>query len=383
VSGSASQTNVACFGGSTGAINLTPSGGTAPYTFNWGGGITTEDRTGLVSGSYSVTITDANGCTATNTNIISQPSAITATISQTNVSCRTGSNGTATIVASGGAGSYTYSWSPSGGTGATATGLVAGTYTCTVTDANACSISRVYTILQPSAIAATVSQTNVSCNSGTNGAASIAVSGGAGGYSYNWTPGNPTGNGTTSITGLTAGNYICTVTDANSCIATRPFTITQPAALNNSVSQALGVVTASLSTFGTTYQWYQCPNILISGETNQTYTPAAAGDYKVEVTLAGCTATSSCITVSTLGNESFAFNSKFTVYPNPFSDVFSLNSDVPANIVVYDLIGKIIKSETIDLGITKLDMSNYPSGIYLMKVTNDSNQTKTMKLIKQ
>ncbi len=85
----------------------------------------------------------------------------------------------------------------------------------------------------------------------------------------------------------------------------------------------------------------------------------------------------------TLGNQSFSFNSNFSVYPNPSIDVFSISSDARGNLVVYDLIGKIIKSETIDLGITKLDLSNYPRGIYLMKITNDSNQTKTMKLIKQ
>ncbi|SFA72923.1 hypothetical protein SAMN05660845_0261 [Flavobacterium swingsii] len=85
----------------------------------------------------------------------------------------------------------------------------------------------------------------------------------------------------------------------------------------------------------------------------------------------------------TLGNQSFSFNSNFSVYPNPSIDVFSISSDARGNLVVYDLIGKIIKSETIDLGITKLDLSNYPSGIYLMKVTNDKNETKTMKLIKQ
>ena len=122
---------------------------------------------------------------------------------------------------------------------------------------------------------------------------------------------------------------------------------------------------------------------MIIGQTNQNYTPTVAGDYKVNITLAGCTVTSSCITVSTLGTESFAFNSKLSVYPNPSSDVFSINSDTRGNLVVYDLIGKIIKSENINLGITKLDLSKYPSGIYLMKVTNDSNQTKTMKLIKQ
>ena len=86
--------------------------------------------------------------------------------------------------------------------------------------------------------------------------------------------------------------------------------------------------------------------------------------------------------LGTLGNESFNFSSNLTVYPNPSSDVFSINSDARGEIVVYDLIGKTIKTENIDLGITKLDLSNYPSGIYLMKMTNESNESKTIKLIK-
>ena len=77
------------------------------------------------------------------------------------------------------------------------------------------------------------------------------------------------------------------------------------------------------------------------------------------------------------------FSSKLSVYPNPSSTVFFINSDTSGTIVIYDLIGKIIKSENIDSGITKLDLSNYPSGIYLMKVTNDKNETKTIKLMKQ
>ena len=79
----------------------------------------------------------------------------------------------------------------------------------------------------------------------------------------------------------------------------------------------------------------------------------------------------------------FSFNSKISVYPNPSKDIFSINSDARGSIVIYDVMGKIIKTENLDLGITKLDLRNYPNGIYLLKVVNDSNQTKTMKLIKQ
>src|SRR6185312_3944632 len=96
---------------------------------------------------------------------------------------------------------------------------------CTKNSAN-------FSITQPSTITVSqVSQTNVSCNGGTNGAASVSASGGAAGFTYNWTPGTPTGDGTASITGLSAGGWTCTVTDANSCTGTKAFTITAPTAL--------------------------------------------------------------------------------------------------------------------------------------------------------
>ncbi|MDR6969397.1 hypothetical protein J2X31_003428, partial [Flavobacterium arsenatis] len=102
--------------------------------------------TGRSAGSYTVTITDANGCSIQKNFTINAPSALTATQSQTDVSCNGGSNGTASVVASGGTGSYTYSWSPSGGTAATASGLSSGNYTVTITDANGCSIQKNFTI---------------------------------------------------------------------------------------------------------------------------------------------------------------------------------------------------------------------------------------------
>jgi hypothetical protein len=84
-----------------------------------------------------------------------------------------------------------------------------------------------------------------------------------------------------------------------------------------------------------------------------------------------------------LGNETFNFTSKISVYPNPSSDVFFINSDSRGTFILYDLTGKIIKSENIDLGVSKLDLSNYASSVYLMKVTNENSQTKNLRLIKQ
>ncbi|MQP63669.1 hypothetical protein GFJ99_13305, partial [Flavobacterium sp. LMO6] len=242
----------------------------------------------------------------TRTFTITQPSAIVATpLSQTNVSCFGGSNGAAAInTPTGGAGGYSYNWTPGNPTGdgtTSVTGLTAGTWTCTVTDANSCTSTRTFTITQPSAIVATpLSQTNVSCFGGSNGAAAINTpTGGAGGYSYNWTPGNPTGDGTTSVTGLTAGTWTCTVTDANGCTATQTFTVTQPTALSltpasqtniacNGGSNGSATVSVSGGTAGYTYSWAP------SGGTAATASGLSAGTYTVTVTDANsCTATQS------------------------------------------------------------------------------------------
>jgi hypothetical protein len=227
-----SQINVSCNGGTNGSASVTPSGGAGGYTYSWSpSGGTAATATGLAAGSYTVTVTDANSCTATRNFIITEPTAIsTATGSQTNVSCNGGTNGSASITPSGGAGGYTYSWSPSGGTAATATGLSAGTYTVTVTDANSCMASRNFTITQPTVLLVTAaSQTNVSCNGGSNGSATVGVSGGTSGYTYAWAP---SGGTAATASGLSAGTYTVTVTDANGCTATRNFTITQPTAIN-------------------------------------------------------------------------------------------------------------------------------------------------------
>ncbi|RVT79581.1 hypothetical protein EOD40_00265 [Flavobacterium sufflavum] len=294
---SGSQTNVSCNGGTNGSASVSPSGGTPGYTYSWSpSGGTAATATGLAAGSYTVTITDANGCTATRNYTITQPSAIsTASGSQTNVSCNGGTNGSASVSPSGGTPGYTYSWSPSGGTAATATGLAAGSYTVTVTDANGCTATRNYTITQPSAInTASGSQTNVSCNGGTNGSASVSPSGGTPGYTYSW---SPSGGTAATATGLAAGSYTVTITDANGCTATRNYTITQPSAISTASGSQTNVscnggtngsasVSPSGGTPGYTYSWSP------SGGTAATATGLAAGSYTVTITDAnGCTAT--------------------------------------------------------------------------------------------
>src|SRR5574343_73583 len=307
----ASQTNVSCNGGSNGAASVNAAtGGAGGYTYNWTPGNPTGDGTvsvtGLTAGTWTCTVTDTNGCTTTRNFTITQPTVLAlTTAAQTNVSCNAGSNGAASVnAATGGTGPYTYNWTPGNPTGdgtVSVTGLTAGTWTCTVTDANGCTTSQNFTVTQPTALALTsASQTNVSCNGGSNGAASVnAATGGTGPYTYNWTPGNPTGDGTVSVTGLTIGVWTCTVTDANGCTTTRNFTITQPTALVltaasqtnvscNGGSNGSATVGVSGGTTPYTYSWSP------SGGTAATASGLSAGTYTVTVTDAnGCSGTQS------------------------------------------------------------------------------------------
>ncbi len=181
--------------------------------------------------------------TTSNSSALTVITVNTNSYSQTNVACFGGNTGMASVTPGGGYGPYTYSWSPSGGTASTATGLSAGSYTVTVTDAYSCTATRNFSIIQPSQLVLnTLSQTNVSCYGASTGAASVqAASGGTAPYTYNWTPGNPTGDGSTSVTGLTAGIWTVTVTDANGCTKQQSFTITQPSQSPGADSYSLPV----------------------------------------------------------------------------------------------------------------------------------------------
>ncbi|REJ81428.1 MAG: HYR domain-containing protein, partial [Bacteroidetes bacterium] len=158
--------NVSCNGGNNGAVTLTPNGGTAPYTYN------STATSGLTAGTYNYQVTDANGCTATASATITQPSQLTLSASVTsNVSCFGGNNGSVSLTPSGGTGAHTIS-------GDATSGLTAGTYNYQVTDANGCTATASATITQPSQLTLSASVTsNVSCFGGNNGSVSLTPSG--------------------------------------------------------------------------------------------------------------------------------------------------------------------------------------------------------------
>jgi gliding motility-associated-like protein len=214
ISGDFAITNVSCFGGSNGALDLTVNGGTAPFTYNWSNGETTQDISGLAPGTYIVIITDAFGCTGTATADITEPSApLSAATAITDVACFGGSTGAVDLTVSGGTAPYAFVWSNSATT-EDISGLSAGTYTVAITDANGCAEAASVTVTEPAtALTGTASATDVLCYGSANGAVSTTVSGGQAPYFYLWSNGETTAN----ITGVAGGAYSVTVTDALGC----------------------------------------------------------------------------------------------------------------------------------------------------------------------
>jgi gliding motility-associated-like protein len=321
-SASGAITNIACKGSSTGAASVTASGGTPGYAYNWTGGTIgagqgTNAVSGLAAGTYTCSITDTKGCPSSQTITITQPATGLSSLAgaTSNIACKGGSTGSASVTVSGGTPAYTYNWT--GGTiGAgqgtnTASGLAAGTYTCSITDANNCPSSQVITLSQPALVLSSSANapTNIDCKGNSTGSASVTVSGGTIAYTYNWTGGTiGAGQGTNSVSGLAAGTYTCTISDAHACPSSQVITLTQPAAVLSSSTTASSNIackgsstgTASVSASGGTiaYAYTWTGGTIGSGQGTPSASGLAAGTYTCTVTDAHNCSSSQVITLT-------------------------------------------------------------------------------------
>jgi gliding motility-associated-like protein len=221
-------TNANCNGGCDGEATVSVNGGTAPYTYSWNAGCNNATCTNLCPGTYTVTITDKIGCSATGNTTITEPTVIVLQTSSVSSICGN-ANGSATVTASGGTAGYTYEWDdPEKQKTATAVNLLSKKYCVTVTDAKGCKKTACVDVLdQPGVKASLVSTTPVSCNGFCDGTAEVTASGGTAPYTYSWNT-SPGAQTNAKATGLCAGNYIATVTDAVGCVDIVQVQIVQP-----------------------------------------------------------------------------------------------------------------------------------------------------------
>jgi len=223
--------NPTCFGGSDGSATANPLGGTSPYTYIWSsiGNPTTALANNLAAGIYTVTITDANGCTLTQSVTLVNPPTVNTVITTTDVQCFGACDGIAATVITNGIAPYTYSWNdPLNQTTDTARFLCIGTYQVDVIDGNGCTSQAVTTINEPTELTTVISSKgDLICYQSCIGFAQVTATGGSSPYTYLWSNGDVTA----TATNLCAGSYSCTVTDDNGCTSIVNVTITEPAEL--------------------------------------------------------------------------------------------------------------------------------------------------------
>ena len=223
-----SVTNDICSQG-VGSVTATPAAGSPPFTYTWTPNIgNTQTINNLVAGTYTVNVVDASGCPATGTGIVGDNPA-SYTSSSTLISCPGGNNGTATANMIPAAAGTTYLWS-NGQTTQTATGLVAGTYICTLASPSGCTDTVMVNVTEiPGMVLNLTNVIDASCNSISNGSATVNVTQGTAPYFYQWTGSISTSN---TANDLGAGPHTVTVTDVNGCVQTISFNINEPPPLS-------------------------------------------------------------------------------------------------------------------------------------------------------
>ena len=294
-------TNATCPGVCDGTATVIASGGTLPYTYNWPSGGTAVTETGLCAGTYTVIVTDANGCEEQQSVTIEEPPVIVITTNTLDASCFGLCDGEAYAEATGGSGGFTYQWNDLNATANdTVTALCAGTYTVVVTDVNGCADSTDVTINEPDSIAITITPTSVTCNGDCDGSAIAVVTGGNAPYSYQWNDPNSTANDT--VVDLCAGIYGLVVTDSLGCTATSSTVISEPlvltlldSAVNITCGGTCDGIAGVLPLGGTApydYSWDD-PN----NSATPFITSLCAGTYQVIVTDANGCSDSTTVTI--------------------------------------------------------------------------------------
>ncbi|PLX00088.1 MAG: hypothetical protein C0594_16115 [Marinilabiliales bacterium] len=346
--------------GETGSVTLSITGGTPPYNENWG----SNNPDALLAGTYTVTVTDDAGCEETSPVTISEPTALAVDQANTvifDVTCFGASDGTITVVATGGSSPYSYDW---GTTDPNA--LAAGNYNVTITDANGCIITESFIVNEPSPLIANATITDPLCY-GETGSVVLTITGGTPPYTEDW--------GTADPNALAAGFYTVTITDATGCYLVNTITVSDPPELTVSVSttaatdgttaDGTATATATGGTMPVSYAWS-------NGENTQMISNLLPDVYCVTVTDANACTASVCDTVEFSISIAEQSGSELVIYPNPTDGLLNIKATSTINeIKIVNILGKTI--ETIHSGekTTIIDLRSKAKGIYFIEITGN------------
>jgi hypothetical protein len=357
--------------------------GTPPYTYFWSNGGSTQTQCNLSGGKYWVTITDANGCTATvEYNLVEPPVFIATATQQKNNECWGLASGSVNIEPSGGTPPYQI-------TGGAQTGLPAGTFTWVVTDAEGCSAIVIAIITQPEKIEVQSSVKNVTCFGGDDGAVVFQTTGGTPPFTYS-IPGG-------ALNKLKAGNYQVTVTDMNGCSNTHSFVVTQPAPLLPAIAGPDTVCSNAQAAFTSTngfntYLWTATNASILGSPINPTILlqsgqPGTTSVVTLNVTdLMGCTGSSTatlyweaCTAAKDLHHIGFE------LYPNPAQEFLYLNylraDSRQWTGSILDATGKYLFDFTPGSGLTPIVIRTLVPGNYYLRLESNG-QAWTQAFVK-
>ncbi len=310
----ATGSDVLCFGGSTGTATANVTGGTPPFNYLWSNGEISQTISGLPVGTYNVTVTDDNGCIAAGSFVVAQPSAVRPNATAIDITCFGSADGIIDLSKAGG-GVPPYHYKLDNGSYQTVSSfsnLTAGIYTVSVLDNNGCEGSETVTINEPPLLEIGLTSSTSTCQGTSNGSINITVSGGTGKYSYNWTLPNGTTSVKEDLSGIGAGSYTVTVTDANGCSQTQSFVIdvvpppvvtgiTNHVLCNNTATGSIDITVAGTGPF--TFLW---SGTGVRGVTTEDVSNLVAGNYSVTVTNFGGCSTSASFTVTEPAALSFS-----------------------------------------------------------------------------
>jgi hypothetical protein len=335
----------------------------------------------------TLTVTDVNGNESTASAIVTVNSA---TVVTQDITVQLDANGNASITAAQIDNGSFYACGTTtlelDTTSFTCANVGPNTVTLTVTDGNGNPSTATATVTVQDTTAPTVLTQDITVQLDASGNASITVAQIDNGSSDTCGIASVTINTDTfSCEDIGDNIVILTVTDVNGNQSTATAIVTINSLSVNTITRNLDTLIAD-ETGATTYQWMTYnggiyTNIL--NENNQSLSAKTAGSYAVDITKNGCTQRSAVFDMTTLGNPSFDFNSKLSVYPNPFNDVISITIDTNAKVEIYTLLGETIYAKKINSGTSQLNLGNHASGMYLIKATNENNQSKIVKIVKK
>lgn len=389
ISSSSSSTDASC-GATDGTATITPSGGTAPYTYAWDASAasqTTSTATGLAAGTYAVVYTDSFGCANTDSVTVSNANAPTLGITVANsLDCDDSANGVLNAIDSGGTGTITFQWGANANnqTAQSASGLTAGSYSVTATDAAGCTVTATYVLVAPDSIAVVPDNiANVSCFGGTDGAIEVTTLGGTPAYTYLWSNGATTED----LVGIPAGLYSGTITDANGCTFSAALPITEPTQLVASATDLGNGQSANANgTGGTppyTFQWDAAAN----NQTAQTASNLTPGTYSVTVTDANGCSDDTTVTILATNINTIEGIGSLNMFPNPANaevivDI-QLEQNMDVAILVMNVTGQTMIATQLGAIETQravLDIRQLTSGVYTVQI-NIGTEVISKKLI--